>query len=137
MRPIDTLFILLLFSSYLNNSKKKYFISILPILAFTLSLSNAYIPPSIASFVLPAMAILACIICIELAPLSLLLLFSDYTHFWEVLMIPFIWFLVTALLKNLNTRIDEESIPSDIRGFPIRLISLGILYHIIYPLIYL
>ena len=137
MRPFDTVFIILVFSAYLNNSKQKYFISILPILAFAVSVFNPHIPPSIESFVLPAIAILACIICIEIAPISLLLLIPDYSHLWEALMIPFIWFIITPLMKTLNARTNSEYIPSYIQGFPIRVISLGILYYIFYPLVYL
>ncbi len=137
MRPLDALFIILVFSSYLKNSKQKYIISILPILAFAVSLLNAYIPASIESYVLPVMAILVCISCIELAPISLLLLFPDYNHLWEALMIPLLWFTITPLMENLNARINNEHIPSYIRGFPIRIFSLGILYYIFYPLLYL
>ncbi len=134
MRPIDTIFIILVFSFYLKNPKQKYFISILPILAFAVSLFNSYIPASIEPFVMPMIAILVCISCMELAPVSLLLLFSDYNRFWEVLMIPILWFIITVIIENLKTRIDDEYIPPFIRGFPIRLISLGILYYIFYPL---
>jgi len=137
MRPIDTLFIILVFSSFLKNSNKKYFISILPVLAFLVILFNSHIPASIDSFVLPVIAILACIICLELAPISLLLLFSDYNHLWEALMIPVLWFIINPLMENMKTRINAESIPHYIRGFPIRIISLGILYYILYPLSYL
>lgn len=137
MRPLDIIFIILVFSSFLKNSKQKYLIVVLPILAFALSFWNAYIPVSIESFLLPIIAILACIISIELAPVSLLLLFPDYTHLWEALMIPFIWFMVTPLIQSLNSRIDNDYIPSYLRGFPIRMISLGILYFIFYPLLYL
>jgi len=137
MRPIDTLFIILVFSFFLKNSKQKYFISILPVLTFLVSLFSSHIPASIDSFVLPVMAILACIICLELAPISLLLLFSDYIHLWEALMIPILWFIITPLMENMKTRINVESIPYYIRGFPIHIISLGILYYIFYPLLYL
>ncbi len=137
MRPIDTLFIILVFSSFLKNSNTKYFISILPVLAFLVILFNSHIPASIDSFVLPFIAILACIICLELAPISLLLLFSDYNHLWEALMIPVLWFIINPLMENMKTRINAESIPYYIRGFPIRIISLGILYYILYPLSYL
>ncbi len=137
MRPIDAIFIILVFSSYLKNSKQKYIISILPILVFALNLLNSYIPSSIEPFILPAIAILVCIFSLELAPISLLLLFISYDHFWEALMIPLLWFIITPLMENLNTRINDEHIPSYIRGFPIRIISLGILYYIFYPLLYL
>ncbi len=137
MRPIDAIFIILIFSSYLKNSKQKYIISILPILLFTVSLISSYIPVSIESFVLPIIAIIACVICIELAPLSLLLLFTEYNHLWEAIMIPVLWFIIMLLIKNLNTRINDEYIPSYIRGFPIRIISLGILYYVFYPLFFI
>lgn len=137
MRPIDTLFIILILSSFIRNPKKKYLISILPILAFVTSLINPYMPDSIENFILPFIAILACIISIELAPISLLLLLPDYSHFWEALMIPVVWFIITPLMKDLYARIDNEYLPSYIRGYPIRMISLGILYYIFYPLIYL
>ncbi len=137
MRPIDTLFIILVFSSYLKNPKQKYLISILPILAFMVFFFNDYIPASIASFVLPVIAILVCIISIGLSPISLLLLFPEYNHLWEALMIPLLWFIITPLIKNLNARINDEHIPYYIRGIPIRFITLGILYYIFYPLSYL
>ena len=134
MRPIDTIFIILAFSYFLKHPKQKYFISILPILVFLVSFLNAYIPASIEPFVIPIIAILICFSCLELAPVSLLLLFSDFENFWEALIIPIIWFLVTAIMKHLKTRIDDEYIPTSIRGLPIRIISLGILYSIFYPL---
>ncbi len=137
MRPIDIVFIILVFSPYLKNAKQKYIISILPIIAFSLILLNPYIPNTIEPFVLPVVAILACIISIELSPISLLLLFPDYNHWWEALMIPLIWFIAVPLMKYLNTRINSEHIPSYIRGLPIRIISLGILYYIFYPFLYL
>lgn len=137
MRPIDTLFIILIFSSYLKNPKQKYIILILPILAFAVFFFNAYIPTSIGPFVLPVFAILACIISIELSPISLLLLFPEYNHLWEALMIPFLWLIITPLIKNLNARINDEHIPTYIRGIPICFITLGILYYIFYPLSYL
>lgn len=137
MRPIDAIFIILIFSAYLKNSKQKYFISILPILVFAVSLISTYIPASIESFVLPLIAIIACVICIELAPLSLLLLLTEYNHLWEVVMIPLLWFSITPIMENLNSRIYDEHIPSYIRGFPIRIISLGILYYVFYPLLFI
>ena len=137
MRSIDTLFIILVFSSYLKNPKQKYIILILPFLAFMVIFFNDYIPTSIESFVLPVFAILASIVSIGLSPISLLLLFTEYNHLWEALMIPLLWFIITPLMQNLNTRINGEHIPSYIRGFPIRLITLGILYYIFYPLLYL
>ncbi len=137
MRPIDTVFIILIFSSYLKDSKQKYFILILPLLAFMVSLFDGYLPASMTSFVLPVLAILACVISRKLAPMSLLLLFAEYSHFWEVLMIPFLWYVVTVLMENLKDRIEEEYIPSYVRGFPIQIISLGILYHIFHPLLLL
>jgi ABC-type polysaccharide/polyol phosphate export permease len=137
MRAIDTIFIVLVLSSYLKNPKQKYFVTIIPILAFLIRFLNAYIPISIEAFILPIIAIVACIICLELAPISLLLLFSDYNHLWEVLMIPLLWFIITPLMKNLESRLNEETIPSYIRGFPIRIISLGILYYIFYPLLFI
>ncbi len=137
MRPIDTLFIILVFSFYLKNPKQKYIILILPILAFAVIFFNAYIPTSIAPFVLPIFAILACIISLELSPISLLLLFPEYNNLWEALMIPLFWYIITRLIENLNTRVNNEYIPSYIRGFPIRFITLGILYYIFYPLSYL
>ncbi len=135
MRAIDTVFIIFIFSSYLKDSKQKYFMLILPLLAFIVGLFNANLPESIASFVLPVMAVLACVISVKLAPMSLLLLFAEYNHFWEVLMIPFLWYVVTVLMETLNDRIEEEYIPSYVRGFPIQIISLGILYHIFQPLL--
>ena len=137
MRPIDSIFIILVFSSYLKSSKKKYIVSIIPFLAFALSLSQSYIPPNLESFVLPIAAILICLISLELAPIGLILLFSEYGNWWEVLMIPFIYFVVTWLMKNQKSRIDADYIPPYLRGFPIRLIVLGILYFIFYPLMYL
>ena len=134
MRPIDTIFIILIFSSYLKNSKQKYFISILPILVFAVGLISTHIPASIESFVLPIIAIITCVICVELAPLSLLLLLTEYNHLWEAVMIPLLWFSITPIMENLNSRINDEHIPSYIRGFPIRIISLGILYYVFYPL---
>ncbi len=137
MRPIDTLFIVLVLSSFIKSSKQKYFILILPILAFLVSFYSPYIPISIDSFILPVIATLACIICLELAPIIILLLFSDYIHLWEAIMIPFLWFVINPLMENINTRINTESIPYYVRGLPIRIISLGILYYIIFPIIYL
>lgn len=137
MRPIDTIFIILVLSSYLKNSKQKYLVSVLPILAFVVSSLQGYVPVSIEPFVLPIIAILVCLISIELAPISLLLLFPDYNHLWEALMIPFFWFLITPLMQSINTRIDNDYLPSYLLGFPIRMISLGILYFIFYPLLYL
>ncbi len=135
MTPLDTVFIILVFSSYLKNPKQKYFIVLVPILAFTISFLSTYIPAAVVPYVQPIAAIVLCIMCLELAPLSLLLLFCDYNHFWDVLMIPFIWFVITGLMENLNSRINDEYLPNYIRGFPLRIISLGILYYIFYPLL--
>lgn len=137
MNSIDTVFIILVLSSYLKDSKQKYIISILPILAFAVSLLNPYLPISIEPFVLPVIAIIACVISFKLSPISLLLLFPEYNHLWEAIMIPILWFIITPIMENLNTRINDKHMPSYIRDFPIRIISLGILYYIFYPLLYL
>ena len=134
MNPIEIAFIILAFGSYFQHSRQKYFILIIPVLAFFVSSFHAHIPASIEPFIIPGIAILACISCIRLAPMTLLLLFPQYDHFWEALLIPVLWLIVTPLMDNMNSRIDDEYIPAYIRGVPLRLISLGILYHVFHPL---
>lgn len=134
MNPIDTAFIILALGFLFKHPKQKYYILILPVLAFTIGYFKAHIPISIEQFAMPVLAILVCISSKELAPMSLLLLFTRYDHLWEALLIPILWFVITSLMEHLKPRISGNYIPSFIRGEPIRIISLGILYHVFYSL---
>ena len=134
MNPIDTAFIILALGFLFKHPKQKYYISILPAVAFAVGYFNAHIPTSIEPYAMPVLAILVCISSKELAPMNLLLLFTSYDHFWEALLIPILWFIITSLMEYLKPRISGDYIPSFIRGGPIRIISLGILYHVFYSL---
>ncbi len=137
MRPIDTLFIILAVGLFIKHSKQKYFMFAIPILFFAATSFSAYIPVSLEPYFIPAIAIVACVSCLSLAPISLLLLFTHYGSISDALLVPILWLIITILMDNLSKRLNSEFIPEFLQGLPIKIISLGILYYIFNPLSYI
>ena len=131
MNPIDAVFLALAVGFIVERPKHWAVVSLAPLLAYGMNLFP------MGSLALPLTAIIVCYLCWPLAVVSLILIIPTYSGFNDAIFASVLCATVVTLLDTLNDRPENESFPSQVKGVPIRMIIIGVLYFIFYPLSFL
>ncbi len=79
-------------------------------------------------------ALLACLAAPRLAPVALLLAWPAHADLAAAVVSSATWLGGVYLVDSLRPRLDRPSLPTRLRGAPIHLVTVGILYYILQPL---
>ena len=132
MSPYDAVFIALLASRCLNRPQRWWLVVLAPLLAFMI---GSFEP--LGRLTEPLTALIAVALAPRWAPVGLLLVIPEYSSLMESITTAAAWFLLDALFGSLLTRVREDAITPRLRGWPIQLLILGVLYYTFLPLVWL
>jgi Na+-translocating ferredoxin:NAD+ oxidoreductase RnfA subunit len=71
------------------------------------------------------------------APVGLLLVIPEYSSLAQGIAAALAWLVLDTLFGSLLVRLREESVTPRLRGWPIQLLVIGILYYTFLPLVWL
>ncbi len=132
MRPYDAIFLALVASRCLDRPTRWWLVLAAPMLAYGL---GDYLP--LGRFAAPITALAAVALAPRWAPVSLLLVVPVYGSLIQSLGVAATWLGLDVVLDVLVTRIHDDAITPRLRGWPIRLLIVGVLYYTCLPLAWL
>jgi hypothetical protein len=132
MNPYDAVFIALLASRCLNRPQHWWLVVLAPLLACVI---GSYEP--LGRLADPLTALLAVALAPRWAPVGLLLVLPEYSSLSQAIAAALAWLVLDTLFGSLLVRLREESVMPRLRGWPIQLLIIGILYYTFLPLVWL
>jgi hypothetical protein len=132
MTPYDAVFVALVASRCLDRPKRWWLILLAPLLAYGIGSCD-----SLDRFAAPLTALAAVALAPRWAPVSLLLVVPVYGTLAQSLGIAATWLALDVLFEIPLTRLRDEAISPHLRGWPIRLLILGVLYYVLLPVAWL
>jgi hypothetical protein len=132
MSPYDAIFMALLASRCLNRPERWWLVVLAPLVA---CIVGNYQP--LGRLADPLTALLAVALAPRWAPVALLLVIPEYNSLSHSLGTALTWLLLDTLLDSLLARLREDAITPWLRGWPIQLLVIGILYYTLLPLVWL
>lgn len=132
MTPYDAVFVALVASRCLDRPNRWWLVLLAPLLGYGFGCWEALNP-----FAAPLAALAALALAPRWAPVSLLLVVPDYETLAECVGTAAIWLALDGLFDILLVRLREEAIAPRLRGWPIRLLILGVLYYTLLPVAWL
>jgi hypothetical protein len=128
MTPYDAVFVALVASRCLDRPKHWWLVLLAPLVAYGLGHWEF-----LGSFAAPLAALAAVALAPRWAPVSLLLVVPVYTTFAQSVGTAAIWLVLDLLFDILLERLREDAIAPALRGWPVRLLILGVLYYTLLP----
>ncbi|RKZ87221.1 MAG: hypothetical protein DRR19_13920 [Candidatus Parabeggiatoa sp. nov. 1] len=131
MTPQDAVFLAIAAALLIERPKYWQIVCLAPLVAWGLSelpLGNLH-----ALLV----AVIVCLPVLRFAPVALLLALPNYVGVYDALIAATVWFAGLWLVDSMAKRLSDNIIPRPLRGAPIRLLTVGILYYILLPVFYL
>jgi hypothetical protein len=132
MSPYDAVFIALLASRCLNRPQRWWLVVLAPLLAYVI---GSYEP--LGRLADPLTALLAVALAPRWAPVGLLLVVPEYSSLTESIVVALAWLLLDRLFDTLLVRLREDAVTPRLRGWPIQLLVIGVLYYTLLPLVWL
>jgi hypothetical protein len=132
MSPSDAVFLALLASRCLNRPERWWLVALAPMLAY---LVGNHEP--LARLSDPLTALLAVALAPRWAPVGLLLVVPGYSSLTESIVAALAWLLLDRIFDTLLARLREDAITPRLRGWPIQLLVIGVLYYALLPLVWL
>ena len=136
MRPFDAIFLAVAAGLFLQRPKNWWLIALAPLAAWVAGNAQVY-GLSLQQFEAPVVALVVCLLSPRFAPVALLLALPEYQDLFDAVRAAALWIAATAILDGLKDRFDAEALPPQMRGKPIELLSVGILYYAMLPVAYL
>ncbi len=132
MTPYDAIFLALLASRCINRPERWWLVVLAPLLAFMV---GSFEP--LGRLTEPLTALIAVALAPRWAPVGLLLVVPEYNNLTESIVAAAAWFLLDALFSSLLKRVHEDAVTPRLRGWPIQLLILGVLYYSFLPLVWI
>jgi hypothetical protein len=132
MSPYDAVFMALLASRCINRPQYWWLVVLAPLVAW---LIGSYEP--LGRLADPLTALLAVALAPRWAPVGLLLVIPEYSSLSQGIAAALAWLVLDTLLGSLLVRLQEKSVTPRLRGWPIQLLIIGILYYTFLPLVWL
>ena len=132
MSPYDAIFIALLASRCLNRPQYWWLVVLAPVLAYMIGSFEA-----LDRLAHPLTALLAVALAPRWAPIGLLLVIPEYNSLLESVGTALAWLLLDRFFDTLLIRLREDAVPYRLRGWPIQLLVIGVLYYTLLPLVWL
>jgi hypothetical protein len=132
MSLYDAVFIALLASRCLNRPERWWLVVLAPVLAY---LIDSYMP--LGRLTDPFTALVAVALAPRWAPVGLLLVLPEYSGLTESIGAAAAWLLLDTLYSTLLVKLREDAVTPRLRGWPIQLLIIGILYYTFLPLVWL
>jgi hypothetical protein len=132
MSPYDAVFVALLASRCLNRPQRWWLVVLAPLLAYII---GSYAPLDRLGD--PLTALLAVALAPRWAPVGLLLVVPEYSSLTESIVAALAWLLLDRLFDTLLVRLREDAVTPRLRGWPIQLLVIGVLYYTLLPLVWL
>ncbi len=132
MTPYDATFVALVASRCLDRPKRWWLVLLAPLLAYGIGSCEP-----LGRFSAPLTALVAVALAPRWAPVSLLLVAPVYGTLAQSVWAAATWLALDVLFEIPLERLRDEAIAPRLRGWPIRLLILGVLYYILLPLAWL
>ncbi len=132
MTPYDAVFVALVASRCLDRPNRWWLVLLAPLLGYGM---GCWEP--LDRFAAPLTALAALALAPRWAPVSLLLVVPDYGTLAECVGTAATWLALDLLFDILLVRLREETIALRLRGWPVRLLLLGVLYYTLLPVAWL
>lgn len=127
MQPFDAVFLALVVSCFASRPKRWWLVSAAPLIAFAVRL----VP--MADFHLPVLALVGLCLAAKSSPAAFLLVAPVYADPLQALYVAVLWTTLVLFFDTLEERLDDPNIPVRVRGTPIRLVTVGVLYFALFP----
>lgn len=128
MPPFDTVFLALAATCFAPRPGRWWLVSAAPVISFAVRLAPMH------EYHILALALIALALSAKWSPAALLLVAPMYEDLLQALFVAVLWTTIVVLIDTLEERLDDEHIPSRIRGAPVRLVTLGVIYFTLSPL---
>lgn len=128
MQPFDAVFLALVVMRFARRPHRWWLLSAAPLIAFAVRLAP------LADFHLPTLALIAALLSAKSSPAAFLLMAPVYQDPLQAIFIAVLWTTLVVFFDALEERLDDDNIPSPIRGTPARLVVVGVLYHALFPM---
>lgn len=135
MSPYDALFLAVAAGTLCVRHRRWWLVATIPFLAFGLSLLLANL--GLERFHGPLAALLVCVLAPQYTLPALLLALPDYQGLADCTLAALLWPSTLLVLRFLEERLDEATVPPRLQGAPIRLLACATLYYTLAPLSYL
>jgi hypothetical protein len=132
MTPYDAVFVALVASRCLDRPKRWWLVLLAPLLGYGLASWEL-----LDSFAAPLAAFAAVALAPRWAPVSLLLVVPVYATFAQSVGTAAVWLALDVLFEILLVRLRDDAIAPHLRGWPVRLLILGVLYYTLLPVAWL
>ncbi|MCP4048065.1 MAG: hypothetical protein GY746_00895 [Gammaproteobacteria bacterium] len=132
MTPYDAIFLALLASRCINRPQQWWLVVLAPLLSFVIGSLEP-----LGRLTEPLTALFAVALAPRWAPVGLLLVVPEYSSLTESIVAAAAWFLLDALFGSLLKRVNEDAVTPHLRGWPIQLLILGVLYYSFLPLVWI
>lgn len=131
MQPFDAVFLALVAICFTQRPTRWWLVSTTPLIAFAVGLAP------MAEFHLPVLVIIAVCLSAKSSPAAFLLIAPVYQDPLQAVFIAVLWTTSVLFFDTLEERLDDVNLPSRVRGAPIRLVTVGVLYHTLFPISFL
>ncbi len=132
MSPYDAVFLALVASRCLNRPKHWWLLLLVPFLTYGLVSFDF-----LGHYASPLVAVLVTLLFPSWAPVALLLALPAYGTVLQCLGAAVTWLGLDWILEVLLARVNEDAIPPRLRGWPMRLLIVAILYYTLLPIAWL
>ena len=132
MNPYDAVFMAFVASRCLERPKRWWLVLLAPLLAYGI---GCYEP--LGRFAAPVTALAAVALAPRWAPVSLLLVLPLYGTLIQSLVVAATWLGLDLVFDSLLVRLHDDAITPRLRGWPIRLLIVGVLYYTLLPIAWL
>ena len=131
MTPQDAVFLALAAALFVERPRGWQFICLAPVIAW----GAGELP--LGDLRALVVALVVGLPALRFAPVALLLALPEYPDLVSATISASTWLASLCVVDAMRGRLDTEAIPSRLRGAPIRLLTVGILYYVLLPVFYL
>lgn len=128
MTAYDACFLAVACAALGERSRRYWLIALVPLVAYGIALAP------LGDLCVPIAALAACALAQRPAAAALLLVVPAYPTLTHALVTGVTWLVAVALFDEVALgRLTTTAIPPAFRGAPVRLLALGVLYFVLYP----
>ncbi|HJO38015.1 MAG: hypothetical protein QGG24_06445 [Vicinamibacterales bacterium] len=131
LSPHDAVFLALAATLFVERAARWPWVTVVPLVAWLVALAP------LGGFGLSTLALVVCLPSPRFAPVAFLLALPEYASVMDALVAGTTWLGATSLLDTLESRLSASTVPERLRGAPVRLLTVGVLYYVFQPVFYL
>ena len=128
MEPFDVIFVCVVVGFFLDRPKSWRWMALVPLFKICLT----QLP--FDHLTIPIIAAIFCLVSLNYVTIAFLLALPQYNTFFEVITVSILWLTVCEIMDSLEERMHGQSLHWRLRGLPVKIITVAVLYLTFYPL---